>query len=74
MKQRSCHCCGGTGKEIDQTAIAAELREKREKSGLSLREVARRMGFTAPYLSDLELGRRNWSEEKVAEYLEALKK
>lgn len=34
------------------------LRARRERSGVSLRALARAMGISAPYLVDLELGRR----------------
>lgn len=46
---------------IDQPLTAKTARTMREAQGLSLREVSRRMGISAPYLSDLELGRRLWS-------------
>jgi len=36
--------------------------------------MARRLKISAPYLSDLERGNRNWSEELAGKYLEALKK
>ena len=48
------------------------MRSIRKKSGVSLREVARRMEFSAAYVSDLERGRQNWSEEKAARFLKAL--
>lgn len=34
------------------------LRVRREKTGLSLRDMARRVGITPAFLSDIELGRR----------------
>ena len=51
-----CPCCGGTGKlsQID----GAALRKVREGTGISLRALARQLGFSAAYLSDIELGRR----------------
>lgn len=39
------------------------IREKRESMDLSLRELARRIQVTAPFLSDIELGRRFPSDE-----------
>ncbi len=42
------------------------IREKREASGLSLRELARRVDITAPFLSDIELGRRAPAEKNLA--------
>jgi len=41
-----------------QCAIGGKLRELREQRKLSLRELARRLGISAPYLLDMELGRR----------------
>lgn len=35
------------------------MREIRENAGISLRELARRLGWTPAYVSDIELGRRN---------------
>jgi transcriptional regulator with XRE-family HTH domain len=50
------------------------VRELRQKKDLSLRELATRLGnLTAPYLSDIELGRRYPSGEvleKMAKVLE----
>ena len=35
------------------------IRAARQRKGLTLREVARRLGISAAYLSDMELNRRN---------------
>lgn len=59
--------------EPDPVAIGAKMRESREKRGLSMREVARRMGYSAAFVSDLELGRRTWSQVAFQKYGEALK-
>lgn len=37
------------------------MREERERRGISLREMARRMGVSALFLSDMELGNRRYS-------------
>jgi transcriptional regulator with XRE-family HTH domain len=39
------------------------VRRRRDILDISLRELAKRAGITPPFLSDLELGRRNPSEE-----------
>lgn len=57
----------------DHAATGARLRKRREKAKLSLREVARRMSLSAPYLSDLELGRRAWTEAKAKAFCRALR-
>ena len=58
----------------DYRELGAKLRTLREKAGLSLRKVADRLGVSVPYLSDLERGRRNWTEERRDAFLKALKK
>lgn len=57
---------------IDSTATGEQARAEREAAGLSLREMARRMGVSAPYVCDLELGRRAWSMDRVRRWNEAL--
>ena len=39
--------------------FGAYLRELRENKSLSQRELARRLGISAPYLNDIEKGKRN---------------
>lgn len=41
------------------------IRELRQIAGLSLRELARRVGITAPYLSDIESGYRHPSDKNL---------
>lgn len=67
-KKTTCQRCAGTGVEPDPTATGIEMRKLRNKSGKSLRYVADKMGISAPYLSDLELGRRGWSLEKILSF------
>jgi transcriptional regulator with XRE-family HTH domain len=55
-----------TIQEINHVATGAQFRRERIRLGISLRSLARAAGQTAPYLSDLELGRRNWTQEKLA--------
>ena len=71
---RECRKCNGSGKELDQRAMGAELRRMREESGLSLREVARQLDMVAGYLSDLELGKRGWSVELIGRYENILRR
>ena len=49
-----CHFCLQIRKVVD----GKKLRQLRKKSGLSLREVARRIGISASYLCDIEHNRR----------------
>jgi transcriptional regulator with XRE-family HTH domain len=46
--------------------MGQRLRELRESSGLSLREVAKAANISAPFLSDVELGRRYPTNETLA--------
>jgi transcriptional regulator with XRE-family HTH domain len=51
----------------DSTAtLGQRLRELRECAGLSLREVAKAANISAPFLSDVELGRRFPTNETLA--------
>lgn len=50
-----CRLCGGPRGYLD----GARLRAKREAADVGLSELARRVSISVPYLSDLELGRRN---------------
>lgn len=49
------------------------LRRWREEAGVSLRDVATKMGFSAAYLSDVELGKRAVTAQIEAFYTEELK-
>ena len=46
-------------------ATAKMMRSVRKKSGLSVRKAALLIKVSAPFLSDMELGRRNWTPERV---------
>lgn len=50
-----CSKCGSPRSVVN----GAWLRERRMAAGLSLREMARRLGFSAPYVSDVEKNKRN---------------
>lgn len=47
----------------NEIALGGKLRELRKKTGISLRELARAVSISAPFLSDVELGRRYPSDE-----------
>lgn len=57
---------------IDHKATGAFWRRIRERYGLSLRDMAKRLEFSPAYLSDLEQGKRNWSIEKESQYIKVL--
>jgi len=41
------------------------LRKLRESRDMSLRDAAKKLGISAPYLSDVELGRRRMTDDRV---------
>lgn len=61
-----CEYCDGSG--LVTVVHFRWLRWKREQSGLSLREMARRLGFSAPYVSDIERGNRPAPVKVIDEY------
>jgi len=52
--------------------LGAKLRGKRVECGVSVREMARRIGFSAAYVSDVETGRRNVTIAFADAFMEAL--
>lgn len=66
-----CSHCNGTGFEMNHREIGRERRHARKLAGRSLRDVAARMGLTAAYICDLELGRRNWNANLIQRHEEA---
>lgn len=73
QKTIACNKCNGSG-EIENAAYRGqEMRKLRQATGLSLRKVAERMGRSAAYISDLELGRRGWSGALIRAYEKALR-
>ena len=60
-----CPRCQGTGEVINDRIVGSQYRSRRELLGIPLREIARRCGWSASYLSDLELGRRRWSTKQM---------
>lgn len=71
-KTKACHCCAGSGTELDHKVVGAEMRAMRESRGRTLRQVGAKMKKCAPYLSDLERGNRNWNTELIVQYKKAL--
>ena len=51
--------------QSDMAYLGGHMRKLREGANVSLRELAHRAELSAPYISDLERGRRNWSPELV---------
>lgn len=55
-----CSHCNGTG-EGPETINGIAFREWRLEHGYTLREVSKKLGISAPYLSDIERGQRSVS-------------
>jgi len=53
--------------------VGGEMRALRQKAGVSLRELARRMNISAPFLSDMERGARHYTQERIASASSALR-
>lgn len=56
----------------DNAATGQLMREARQRAGLSVREMARRLGQSAPFVSDLELGRRGWNDKRIEQWAKVL--
>lgn len=67
-----CSHCNGTGKEIDDFRTGQNAKSEREAAKVSVRALARAIGWSAAYVSDLERGNRRWNEEKMTRYMQAL--
>ncbi len=57
----------------DMKTLGEHIRERREKLDLSLREFAKKLGCSAPFISDVELGRRFPSDEMLEQIAKALR-
>lgn len=59
--------------EIDHGRTGALVRKFRLRRGRSLRAIARELGWSPTYLSDLERGKRRWNQALLARINEVLK-
>lgn len=50
---------------MNTTAFGTFLRQVREQKGISLRELAKKIGVSGAFLSDIELGRRFPAPDKI---------
>lgn len=60
-KPKSCQWCMGTGMELDQREFGAEMRRKREKKGITAKDMSLRVGCSPAYVSELERGMKKWT-------------
>jgi len=55
-----------------EISLGQRLHELRDRADMSLRELAKKVAISGPFLSDIELGRRYPSEEILAKLARAL--
>lgn len=60
--------------EVNHVEAGAIIRSLRKEHGMSLRTLAKEMDYSAPFISDLELGRRNWTEENFRNAIKIITK
>ena len=72
MKTRNCRRCQGSGRELDSVACGAEMLALRQKEGVKQWVLANKMAFSKAYVSDLELGKRNWTPGLITLYKDCL--
>lgn len=58
---------------MDPKTLGEFIRQKRDELDISLRELARRLDVSAPFMSDVELGRRYPGEEILAKIANTFK-
>lgn len=59
---------------IDQASTGYAARRHRESCRVSLRKTAKEMGVSASFLSDLENGKRNWTQTRVDQFKAAVER
>lgn len=72
IPKRKCRHCNGTGLEQDDAKVGKAMMNLRNKARLTLRELGARMSLSIGYLSDLEHGRKFWSQARIWEYMNAV--
>lgn len=69
-----CPHCRGTGRVsiVTDALIGSSARARRQNHKITARQVARVMGVSPQYVSDLERGRRAWTFDLLFRYGEAV--
>lgn len=71
-RQMNCPKCGGSGEVQCDRDTGALMRQRRCYSGVTQKDLAKRMRVSTAYLCDLELGRRHWNNDLIDKYNKAL--
>lgn len=59
---------------IDHEECGHVVRVERSKKGISLLNLADKLNISSPFLSDLERGKRNWTEERFKTAMQIIEK
>lgn len=69
----TCGCIDGIGRKKSKARdIGLALREAREKSRVSVQDMADAIGKQPQYLRDMEQGKRNWTLRLLRLYLKLI--
>ena len=66
-KSRECPGCDGAG--VVEEPLPGALRRARESTGKTMTAVARELGYSVPYMCDIELGRRRCTRRILEHYM-----
>jgi ribosome-binding protein aMBF1 (putative translation factor) len=70
-----CSHCNGTGKvPALPLTVGAVMREMRIARGRTIRSMAKKLEITSVHLSDLEHGRKEWTEELLRAFAKEMRK
>lgn len=58
------------GLKSEKETLIAQLIMWRKNQGISMRRIAEKLGITPAYLSDIECGRRNVSDEVITKIID----
>lgn len=68
----NCPKCKGTGEIENPFYIGQKFKAERIKRDVGLRELARRMGYSPAYISELEHGKKAWSKHLKDRFMKEL--
>ena len=68
LKSMPCPHCHGTGLRLDPIETGRRMRELRKSRNIRMAGIARVLGYSPSYLSDVERGRRPWTLGLVEKY------
>lgn len=69
---QDCSCCGGTGQVYDDVKLGAWFRQVREDCDVTIRDMAKKIGYVPSHLTMLEKGQRHWTSAAIDAYVKYL--